>query len=115
MSRISSWSAVAWSLAIAVFAPHPGSAATNISSQTSATTPPLGSLVELLPTLQPPITGNFSFAFAGGGPTPSSVTTPDKKYMYVLINTYQIGPPPQYALTSGSNKILTYGINGGGT
>jgi hypothetical protein len=33
----------------------------------------------------------------------------------VLINTYQIGPPPQYALTSGSNKILTYGINGDGT
>ena len=115
MSRISSWSAVAWSLAMAVFAPHPGNAATNISSQTSATTPALGSLVELLPTLQPPITGNFSFAFAGGGPTPSSVITPDKKYMYVLINTYQIGPPPQYALTSGSNKILTYRINGDGT
>ena len=42
MSRISSWSAVAWSLAMAVFAPHPGSAATNISSQTSATTPRFG-------------------------------------------------------------------------
>jgi hypothetical protein len=110
MSRILSWSAVAWGLAMAVFAPHPGSAATNISSQTSSTTPALGALVELSPTLQPPIIGSFSFAVAGGAN--SSVITPDMKYMYVLVNTYQIG---QGTLTSGSNKILTYRINGDGT
>src|SRR5215469_3436036 len=35
--------------------------------------------------------------------------------MYVSINTYQIRPPPQYASTSGSNKIMTYSINGART
>jgi hypothetical protein len=40
------------------------------------------------------------------------VITPDRKYMYVMINTYQIG---HNTLTSGSNKILTYAINADGT
>ena len=100
-------------LAMAVIAPHPSCAATNISSQKSSTTPSLGVPVELSPTLQPPVIENFSFGFAGGANT--SVITPDMKYMYVLVNTYQIGPPPGYPLTAGSNKILTYRINGDGT
>jgi hypothetical protein len=82
----------------------------NISRQTSSTTPILGALAQLSPTLQPPIIGDLSFAFAGG--PNSSLITPDGKYMYVLVNTYQIG---QHGLTNGSNKILTYGINGDGT
>src|SRR5271166_5344929 len=58
--------------------------------------------------LQPPIMGSFSWTFSGS----SSVITPDRKYMYVLINTYQIGPN---TLTSEPNKILTYPINADGT
>jgi hypothetical protein len=72
--------------------------------------PAIGRPRLLLPTLQPPIIGNFSFGFAGGAN--SSVTTPDRKYMYVLINTYQIG---SNTLTSGPNKILTYAIYADGT
>ena len=108
MSRILSCAVVAWGLAMAVFAPHPGSAATNISGQTNSATLPSGVLVQLSPTLQPPIIGSFSWTFSGS----SSVITPDRKYMYVLINTYQIGPN---TLTSGPNKILTYAINADGT
>jgi hypothetical protein len=113
MSGILSWSAVAWGLALAVFTSNPGGAAAKISGQTSSTTPALGAPVELSPTLQPLIIGNFSYAFAGG--SNSAVITPDKKYLYVLVNTYQIGPPPSYPLTAGNNKILTYRINGDGT
>lgn len=108
MSRIFSLAAVGWGLAMAVFAPYPGCAATNISGQTNSATLPSGALVQLSPTLQPPIIGSFSWTFSGS----SSVITPDRKYMYVLINTYQIGPN---TLTSGPSKILTYAINADGT
>jgi len=107
MSGILSWAAVALGLAMAVFAPHPGSAATKLSGQTNSATLPSGALVQLSPILQPPIIGSFSWTFSGG---PSAIT-PDRKYMYVLINTYQIGNP----LKTGPNKILTYVINADGT
>jgi hypothetical protein len=79
--------------------------------QTSSTPPPAGALVQLVRTYQPPIIGNFSFGFANGPNT--SVITPDMKYMYVLVNTAQIGQ--NNTLTPGSNKILTYPINSDGT
>ena len=50
MSRILLCAAVAWGLAMAVFAPHPGSAATNISGQTNSATLPSGALAQLSPT-----------------------------------------------------------------
>jgi hypothetical protein len=107
MSEILSWASVALGLAMAVFAPHPGSAATNLSGQTNSVTLPSGALVQLSPILQPSIIGSFAWTFSG---SPSAIT-PDRKYMYVLINTYQIGNPPK----NGSNKILTYVINADGT
>ncbi|MBV9202933.1 MAG: hypothetical protein JOY83_24980 [Alphaproteobacteria bacterium] len=107
MFRILSWSTVAWGLAMAVLARHSGSAATYISDQPNSAALPSGALVQLSPTLQPPIIGSFSWTFSGS----ASVITPDQKYMYVLINTYQIG----HQLTSGPNKILTFAINADGT
>ena len=107
MSGILSWASVALGLAMAVFAQHPGSAATHLSGQTNSATLPSGALVQLSPILQPPIIGSFAWTFSG---SPSAIT-PDRKYMYVLINTYQIGNPPK----SEPNKILTYVINADGT
>jgi hypothetical protein len=74
--------------------------------------PPAGALVQLARTYQPPIIiGNFGFNFANAPNT--SVITPDMKYMYVLVNTCQIGQ--NNTLMPGSNKILTYPINSDGT
>jgi hypothetical protein len=78
--------------------------------QTSSTPPPSGALVQLVRTYQPPILGNFSFGFADGPDT--VVIAPDMKYMYVLVNTYQI---ENGTFTPKSNKILTYPINSDGT
>ena len=81
-------------------APAGQAAASGITAQTSSMTRPLGALVELSPTLQPPVIGSFFFEFGGQN---FSVITPDGKYMYVLV------------AAEGAIKILTYIINADGT
>jgi hypothetical protein len=88
-------------------APAGQAAASGITAQTSSMTRPLGALVELSPTLQPPVIGSFFFEFGGQN---FSVITPDGKYMYVLVATGTENQP-----TDGPNKILTYIVNADGT